>query len=94
MTGREHTVDVDRIVLTDLEVVPGRARCIRRLIEAELQRILEREGLPDGLTDREVHFPGPPMQLVEVHNEACLADGVALSIAHALRDAGSLETRE
>ncbi|MFQ6027319.1 MAG: hypothetical protein ACE5Q6_07490 [Dehalococcoidia bacterium] len=54
MTKTGRTVGIARIVLTDLGVPPNRAGHIRRMVEAELQHLLEREGPLNQLTGGEV----------------------------------------
>jgi len=80
---------IDRIVLTDLGVTPERAEHIRELVEVELQRLLERDGWPDGLAGGEVpHLDAPTMHVAEPHSDSRLAGGLARSIAQALHGAG------
>lgn len=89
MSNPMHTVEIDRIVLTDLGVTPQRAEGIRALVEVGLQRLLERDGLPDGLIGGEVaHLTAPTMHLAEPHSDSRLADGLAQGLAQALRRVG------
>lgn len=77
---------IDHIVLKDLQITPERVEHIRTLIEIELQRLLEREGLPDGLTAGEVsHLAAPPMHLSESRYDSVFANNLAQRIVHALR---------
>jgi hypothetical protein len=83
-------VDIDRIVLTGLEVTPDRAGHIRTLVETGLQRQLQREGLAQSLAGGQVdRLHAPEMHLAEPHNDRSVADALTQNISHALRDAGS-----
>jgi hypothetical protein len=86
MSNRGHTVEIDRIVLTDLGVTPDRAEHIRMSVEVELQRLLERDGWPDGLAAGEVpHLDAPEIHLAEPDSDSRLANGLAQSIAQSLQ---------
>jgi hypothetical protein len=86
MRNPVHSVEIDRIVLTDLDVTPDRAERIRALVEVELQRLLEQGGWPDGLAAGEVdHLEAPALHLAEPHNDSRLANGLAQSIAQTVR---------
>jgi len=77
---------IDRIVLADLGVTPERAEHLRALVEVELQGLLERQGLPDGLAGGEVpHLDAPAMNFADSHSDSRLANGLAQSIAQALQ---------
>ena len=85
MSNPAHTVGIDRIILTDLGVTPGRAERLRALVEVELQQLLEGGGWPDGLAGGEVsHLDAPAMHIVESHSDSDLASGLAQSIAQAV----------
>jgi hypothetical protein len=82
-----HSIEIERIILTDLGVTPDRAERIRVLVEIELQRLLTRgEGL-DGLTGGEIHhLAAPPMHVANAHDDdRHIANGVAQSVAQAIR---------
>lgn len=79
-------VDIGRIILTDLDVTADRAERIQAMVEVELQRLLEREGLPDGLTGSDVSYLSAPMlHLPESQSDSYLANRLAQRIAQALR---------
>jgi hypothetical protein len=85
MSESLHTIDIDRIVLTDFGVTPDRAERILDLIELELQQLLVQQGLPDALAGSDVpHMTVPTMQLTEPRTDDQLAASVAESIAEAL----------
>jgi hypothetical protein len=86
MRNPAHTIEIDRIILTDLGVTPQRAERIRALVEAELQRLLAQEGWPEGLAGGEVdHLDAPTMHLAQPHSDVRLASGLAQSIAQTVR---------
>jgi hypothetical protein len=90
MSGSAFRVDIDRIVLTGLEVTPDRAEHIRTLVETGLQRQLQREGLPQGMAGGQVKsLHTPEMHLAEPHSDSSLAGALAGTISYALRNAGS-----
>lgn len=79
-------VEIDRIVLSGLEVTPDRAEHIRTLVEARLRHQLQREGLPPGLAGGEVNrLQAPEMNLAEPQSDSAMAGALAKNIAHALR---------
>ena len=80
------TIDIDRLMLTDLDVTPDRAERIRAWVEVEVQRLLEGDGWPDELADSAVSYVNlPTIHLDELHSDRDLANRVARSIAEALR---------
>lgn len=79
-------VDIDRIVLTDFDLPPERAERIKGLVKLELQRMLEQEGLADGLVNSEVSDLGVPMiHPAELQSDTHLACTLAQRVASALR---------
>ncbi len=83
-------VDIDRMVLTGLEVTPDRAEHIRAQVEAELLRRLQREGLPQSLASGQMNrLHAPDMHLTEPHSDSSVAGTLAGNLFHSLRDAGS-----
>jgi hypothetical protein len=90
MSRPAHTIDIDRIILTDLDVTPDQAEHIRALIEAELLNLLGREGLPEHLASggEMAHLIAEPMHMAAAHNDRHLASGVAQHIFRALSAAG------
>lgn len=82
----EISVDIDRIVLTDAGMVPDRAERISAMVEAELQRLLEIEGLPEGLTGGDIpSLEVQAMHLAEPQSDNRLASSLAMKIVQALR---------
>ncbi len=82
----EISVYIDRIVLTDLWVTPERAEHIRAMVGTELGRLLERRGLPEGLTGG--HIPSLDVQSVqpaESRSDSSLASSLARNVAQALQ---------
>jgi hypothetical protein len=83
-------VDIDRIILTGLEVTPDRAEHIRTLVETGLRRQLQREGLPQGLAGGQVNrLHAPEVHLAEPHSDSSVAGTLAGNLFYALRDTGS-----
>ena len=90
MNDPVRTVEIDRITLTGLEATPECAEHIRTHVEAELRRLLQREGLPRGLAAGQVsRIRASEMHLAEPHNAGSVAGALAGSIYHAIRSAGS-----
>lgn len=89
MSAPAFRVDIDRIILTGLEVTPDRAEHIRTLVEMGLQRQLQREGLPQVMAGGQVEsLLAPEMHLAEPHSDSSLAGALRKNISHALRNAG------
>jgi len=89
MSDPVHSVEIDRIRLTGLEVTPERAERIRGLAEAKLQRLLTQDGWPEGSAGGEVsRLDAPAMHVDTPHNDSHLASGLAYSIARTLQGAG------
>ncbi len=83
-----HSIEIDRIIFTDLGVAPERAEHIRVLVETELRRLLmQGEGL-EGLTGGEIrHLAALPMHVANPHDDGHIANGLAQSVAQAIRGA-------
>jgi hypothetical protein len=78
-------IDIDRIVLTDLNVTPDQAERIRGLVEAELGHLLTRGNFVDSVGNIEVaHLKAPTIHLGGLHNDNRLANGIAQGIAQSL----------
>jgi len=89
MSGPAFRVDIDRIVLSGLEVTLDRAEHIRTLVETGLQRQLQREGLPQGMAGGRVKsLHAPEMHLAEPHSDSSVAGALTKNISHVLRNAG------
>jgi len=79
-------VEIDRLRLTGLEITPGRGERIQAMVEAELQRLLERGGWHDSLASGEVSRLAAPKWHADMpSNDGHLASGLARSIAQTLR---------
>lgn len=86
MRKKSHALEIERIVLTDLALTPARTERIRTLVEAELQRRLERGGWLDDLTAGDVrHLEAPAMRVDPSDGDGPFAHGLAKSISHAVR---------
>jgi hypothetical protein len=86
MSDPVHSVEIDRIRLTGLEVTPERAEHIRGLAEAKLQRLLTQDGWPEGSAGGEVsRLDAPAMHVDGLHSDSDLANGLAQSIFQTLR---------
>jgi hypothetical protein len=83
-----YSIEIERIILTDLGVTPDRAEHIRALVGAELRRLLaQSEGL-EGLTGGEIHhLAAPSMHVTNARDDHHIANGVAQSIAQAIHGA-------
>lgn len=84
MSDPIRTVEIDRIVLTGLDVTPDRAEHIRALVEAALRQRLAQGEWPDGPTAVR-HLEAPAMHVVGSHDDGRLAGGLAGGIAQAIR---------
>jgi hypothetical protein len=84
------SVDIDRIVLSSLDLSPDRAEHVRVLVETGLQSRLDREGWARELSGSEVvRLEAPGMHLAGPHSDASMADALTNNIVGALRSAGS-----
>ena len=78
-------LNIDRIILSDLDLTPVRAELIREMLGAELKSLLERQGLPDGVATKEVScLSAPVLHLENQQNDFHVASSLAQSIAKAL----------
>ncbi len=93
MSRSAHTIEIERIVLTDLGMNSERAERIRTLVEAELGSLLGRGGMPESLASGgEVdHLAAAPMHIATAHNDRHLASGVAQQVFRALNATGPSE---
>lgn len=93
MKDRKHILRIERIVMTDIGVAPERAERIRSLMEVELQRLLNRDGMPGGLSSGRVsNLTVPAIRLSPPHSDTRLAAGVSHSISQALQGLGRTRT--
>jgi hypothetical protein len=85
MSRPAHTIDIDRLILTDLDITPERAERIRVLVEVELQRLLARDGMADGLAEGDVPYLQAPALTLAAHNsDQQLVGGLVQRVAQAL----------
>jgi hypothetical protein len=85
MSRSVHTIEIDRIVLSGIELNQDRAERIRTLIEIELQRLLEREGLSESLVEEEIsRLEMPEIYLTKPYDEEEIASCLAMSIFQGL----------
>jgi len=85
MANRSVNVEIDRIRLSGLELMPEQATHLRALIESELGRMLSRERFGEAITAGEIAtMKAPEMNLSSEPGERGLAEGVAQSIAQGL----------
>jgi len=86
MSDPVHSVEIERIRLTGLDVTPERAGRVKAMAEAELRRLLERGEWPGGLAGGEVsRLDAPTMHVGRPHSDRSLATGLARSIFQTLR---------
>ena len=79
-------VNIDRIVLTDLDVAADRAKRIQQMLEVELEGILLKKGIPDDLAACDISALSPPTVCsANAHSDSHLASSLALIIDQALR---------
>ncbi|MBP7070298.1 MAG: hypothetical protein KBA97_04415 [Methanothrix sp.] len=80
-----HSIEIDRIVLSGIELKQDRAERIRTMVEIELQRMLEREGLSESLVGKEVsRLEMPEIYLTKPYDEEEIVSCLAMSIYRAL----------
>jgi hypothetical protein len=85
MSRYVHSIEIDRIVLSGIELKQDRAERIRTMVEIELQRMLEREGLSESLVGKEVsRLEMPEIYLTKPYDEEEIASCLAMSIYRAL----------
>jgi hypothetical protein len=78
-------VHIDRIVLSGLDIAPGRADSLRSSIGLEVQRVLAERGLVEGMTSGAVsRISIPAMNASDLGSEALIASNVARSVKSAL----------
>ncbi len=85
MSRYVHSIEIDRIVLSGIELKQDRAERIRTMVEIELQRMLEREGLSESLVGKEVsRLEMPEIYLTKPYDEEEIVSCLAMSIYRAL----------
>lgn len=79
-------VDIDRIVLTDVGMAPDRSEQVRAMVGAELQRLLEKEGLPEDFRGGDIQsLEVQAMHLAEPQSDSLIANTLAMKTVQALR---------
>ena len=82
-------INIDRIILDNLDVTADRTQRIRGMIEMELQRMLEIEGINDAIHDSDIsHLDTTALNINGPMSDNLLASNIAQRIACALRDLG------
>jgi hypothetical protein len=85
MSRYVNSIEIDRIVLSGIELKQDRAERIRTMVEIELQRMLEREGLSESLVGKEVsRLEMPEIYLTKPYDEEEIVSCLAMSIYRAL----------
>jgi hypothetical protein len=83
------SVKIDRILLRDLGLSPDRAGKIGAAVEMELQHLLDQEGLPDNLAEREIlSVSVPEIDLFGPEREVLLPRLLAQAIFRVLGEDG------
>jgi|LAHT01.1.fsa_nt_gb CheY-like chemotaxis protein len=85
MSRSVHTIEIDSIVLSGIDLKQDRAERIRTMMEIELQRLLERKGLSESLVGEEIsRLEMPEIYLTKPYDEEEIASCLAMSIYQAL----------
>ena len=85
MSQYVNSIEINRIVLSGIELKQDRAERIRTIVEIELQRMLEREGLSESLVGKEVsRLEMPEIYLTKPYDEEEIVSCLAMSIYRAL----------
>ncbi len=85
MSRSVHTIEIDSIVLSGIDLKQDRAERIRTMVEIELQRLLERKGLSESLVGEEIsRLDMPEIYLTKPYDEEEIASCLAMSIYQAL----------
>jgi hypothetical protein len=80
------TLEIDRLVLTGLDLAPGAALRLRTLVARELRQELSQQAGLEGLTSVEwSRLRAPALNLPAPGSEAQLARGLAQGIVQSLR---------
>lgn len=86
MSGPIINVHIDRIVLRDIDIDPDRAEILRSSLASELGRIITQEGLPEGMTGREIsRISAPSLDAPGSGSERQIAGSLARSIHRSIR---------
>lgn len=72
------SIKIDCLNISDLDLEPKSSDRLRSMVGMELQRLVEREGLPGSLTDREI-------STLYVSNESFSAENLAQQILKAIK---------
>ena len=83
MNSPRYTVDIDRLILTDMGIPPERAEQLRARVEIELQRCLERMP-PSRESIGNAPIRVPPISVAGPVNNGQLASHIAKGIARSM----------
>jgi hypothetical protein len=82
-------IEIERILLSGIDVTPERAYRLRGLVAAELRRLLEQEGLEmRGRSAMVRSITATPLPSAEAADDRHLATGLARRIVQSLRETG------
>lgn len=85
MVDRAVTIEIDRIRLSGVDLMPERAARMGELLEVELARVLTRERFGEGITAVETSYvKAPALSLSAGQGETEFAGRLAQSIAQGL----------
>ena len=84
MNRNVYRIEIDRLVLDGLEITPGQAKQLHPLLEAELARRLEPEGLVGLRAQAVSRWVAPPVQFDGNVGMERLATDLAASVAEAI----------
>jgi hypothetical protein len=85
MSGLPYTVEIDRLVLTGLDLTPAQAELVRARLAGELERLLTQRGWASDVADMRVaRLDLPEVSLGEPPDEGRLAGMLAQRLAQAL----------
>ncbi len=91
MSSYEQDIDieVDRLILRGLNMTPERGERLRALVEAELQKKMAQEGLPESFISGEmIDRERESIELPDLDDDRRIASSVAERIAESLRRSG------
>ncbi len=87
MNDRGCRIEIERLILSGLDLNQAQAERVRALLEGELRSRLGRQGIPDGLDGGVVDkIDAPSLSVPEAAGEQRLAASLALSLVQALQN--------
>ena len=94
MSDTPYTVEIDRLVLTGLDLTPAQAERVRSRLAGELQALLARRRWGGSIADIDVErLDLPGVSFGEAQDDGRLASALAQRIAQALPGTGQAEPR-